>query len=65
MDLQLNVINITDELYNDAFYRGGAPHVYVAPGRSVYVTARIKYCASACSGGNNARDHDLGLPADQ
>jgi catecholate siderophore receptor len=43
MDLQLNVINITDELYYDAFYRSPSPYVYVAPGRAAYLTAKFKY----------------------
>lgn len=43
MDLQLNVINLTDEVYYDAFYRSSVPYVYVAPGRAAYLTARFKY----------------------
>lgn len=43
VDLQMNIVNITDELYYDAFYRSGAPYVYVAPGRSGYLTVKFKY----------------------
>lgn len=43
VELQLNVINITDEVYYDAFYRSNAPFVYVAPGRSGYATIKYKY----------------------
>lgn len=43
VDLQLNVINITDELYYDAFYRSNSPFVYVAPGRAGYATIKYKY----------------------
>ncbi len=43
MDLQLNVLNLTDEVYYDAFYRSSVPYVYIAPGRAAYLTARFKY----------------------
>lgn len=43
IDLQLNVVNVTDELYYDAFYRSARPYVYVAPGRAGYLTVRFKY----------------------
>lgn len=36
--LRLNVLNVFDELYYDAFYRSAAPFVFVAPGRSAVVT---------------------------
>lgn len=43
IDLQLNVVNLTDEVMYDAFYRSGTPYVYVAPGRAGYLTVRFKY----------------------
>lgn len=43
MDVQLNVVNLTDEVIYDAFYRSGTPYVYVAPGRAGYLTVRVKY----------------------
>jgi catecholate siderophore receptor len=41
--LSLRVDNLTDELYYDAFYRSGTPYVYVAPGRSVSLSLKVKF----------------------
>ena len=41
--VQLNVVNLTDELYYDAFYRSASPFVFVAPGRAAYLTLNWKY----------------------
>lgn len=43
IDLKLVVNNVTNELYYDAFYRSGAPYVYVAPGRVGYLTVNFKF----------------------
>lgn len=43
IDLRLNVLNITNETYYDAFYRSGAPFVYIAPGRAAYLTTNFKF----------------------
>ncbi len=43
VELQLNGINLTDEVYYDAFYRSARPYVYVAPGRAAYATVKFKY----------------------
>lgn len=43
IDLQINVVNLTNETYYDAFYRSGSPYVYVAPGRAAYATLKFKY----------------------
>lgn len=43
IDVKLLVNNVTNELYYDAFYRSGAPYVYVAPGRVGYLTVNFKY----------------------
>jgi catecholate siderophore receptor len=40
---QLNVINITNELYYDSLYRAATPFAFVAPGRSGYLTLSWKY----------------------
>jgi len=40
---QLNVINITNELYYDAVYRDATPFAFVAPGRAGYLTLNWKY----------------------
>jgi outer membrane receptor for monomeric catechols len=40
---QLNVINITNELYYDAVYRDATPFAFVAPGRAGYLTLSWKY----------------------
>jgi catecholate siderophore receptor len=41
--VQLNVVNLTDELYYDALYRSASPFVFVAPGRAAYLTLNWKY----------------------
>ncbi|WP_420606324.1 TonB-dependent receptor [Novosphingopyxis sp.] len=38
LQVRLNVLNLTDELYYDTLYRSGTPFVYVAPGRSALVS---------------------------
>lgn len=38
LSLQLNGLNITDEVYYDAFYRSAAPFTYIAPGKSYSLT---------------------------
>ncbi|HVK99043.1 MAG TPA: TonB-dependent receptor, partial [Dongiaceae bacterium] len=43
LELRLNVLNATDERYYDALYRSATPFVYVAPGRSGFVTATYKF----------------------
>jgi catecholate siderophore receptor len=40
---QLNVINITNELYYDSLYRASTPFAFVAPGRAGYLTLTWKY----------------------
>jgi catecholate siderophore receptor len=40
---QLNVINITNELYYDSLYRVATPFAFVAPGRAGYLTLSWKY----------------------
>ena len=40
---QLNVINLTNKLYYDAFYRSNTPFTYVAPGRAAYLTMNVKF----------------------
>ena len=40
---QLNVVNITNELYYDAVYRNATPFAFVAPGRAGYLTLNWKY----------------------
>lgn len=43
VDVRLNVLNLTDEVYYEAFYRSGTPYVYVAPGRAAYLTTSFKF----------------------
>ncbi|HWE21510.1 MAG TPA: TonB-dependent siderophore receptor [Hyphomicrobiaceae bacterium] len=40
---QVNVVNLTDEVYYDAFYRSATPFVFIAPGRAAYLTLNWKY----------------------
>ena len=40
---QLNVINVTNELYYDSLYRNATPFAFVAPGRAGYLTLNWKY----------------------
>ena len=40
---QLNVLNISNELYYDSLYQSGNPNVFVAPGRVGYLTLNWKY----------------------
>jgi catecholate siderophore receptor len=42
IELQLNALNLTDKVYYDAIYRSAAPFAYIAPGRSVLGTVRVK-----------------------
>jgi catecholate siderophore receptor len=35
---KLSVNNIFDKVYYDAFYRSASPFVFIAPGRSVWLT---------------------------
>ncbi len=42
IELQINVLNLTNKTYYDAIYRSAAPFAYVAPGRSALATLRIK-----------------------
>ena len=41
--LQLNVLNLTEEVYYDALYRSASPFVFIAPGRAGYLTLSWKY----------------------
>jgi catecholate siderophore receptor len=41
VELQLNVLNLTDKVYYDAIYRSGTPFAYIAPGRSALLTLRV------------------------
>jgi catecholate siderophore receptor len=41
--VQLNVVNLTNELYYDSLYRNTTPFAFVAPGRAAYVTLNWKY----------------------
>lgn len=41
--LGLAVQNLSDATYYDAFYRSGAPYVYVAPGRSATLTLKMTF----------------------
>jgi catecholate siderophore receptor len=43
VSLQLNVVNLTNELYYDALYRNNMPFAFVAPGRAGYLTLNVKY----------------------
>jgi catecholate siderophore receptor len=40
---KLSVNNIFDTVYYDAFYRSNTPFVFIAPGRSAYLTLRAKF----------------------
>jgi catecholate siderophore receptor len=40
---QLNVVNLTDEVYYDTLYQSPNPFVFVAPGRAGYLTLSWKY----------------------
>lgn len=40
---QVNVVNLTNEVYYDALYRSASPFVFVAPGRAAYLTLNWKY----------------------
>jgi catecholate siderophore receptor len=40
---QLNVVNLTNELYYDTLYQQNNSFVYVAPGRAAYLTLNWKY----------------------
>ena len=39
----LNILNVANVTYYDAFYRSSAPHVHVAPGRSAHLTLKVKW----------------------
>lgn len=41
--ISLNVLNIFDKTYYDAFYRSNTPFVYIAPGRTILLTASAKF----------------------
>ncbi|WP_407049785.1 TonB-dependent receptor [Methyloraptor flagellatus] len=41
--VKASVLNLTNETIYDAFYRSAVPYVYVAPGRSAYLTLNVKY----------------------
>lgn len=43
ISMQLNVLNLTDEVYYDAVYRSASPFVFIAPGRAGYLTVNFKY----------------------
>lgn len=43
MTFNVNVQNVTDELYYDALYRSATPFVYVAPGRSAMLTLDMEF----------------------
>lgn len=40
---KIQVLNLTNEVLYDAFYRSGAPYVYLAPGRSAQFSLAFKY----------------------
>jgi catecholate siderophore receptor len=40
---QVNVLNLTNELYYDALYQGNNHNAFVAPGRAAYLTLNWKY----------------------
>ncbi len=42
IELQVNVLNLTNKTYYDAIYRSATPFTYVAPGRSALATLRFK-----------------------
>lgn len=41
--LTLNVLNVFDKTTYDAFYQSGTPFAYIAPGRTVLLTASAKF----------------------
>ncbi len=41
-EVQLNLLNLTDKVYYDAIYRSATPFSYIAPGRSLLATLRVK-----------------------
>ncbi len=42
IEVQLNLLNLTNKTYYDAIYRSAAPFAYEAPGRSALATLRFK-----------------------
>lgn len=42
VEVQVNVLNLTNKTYYDAIYRSSTPFAYVAPGRSALATLRVK-----------------------
>lgn len=40
---KIQVLNLTNEVLYDAFYRSGSPYVYLAPGRSAQFSLAFKY----------------------
>jgi catecholate siderophore receptor len=40
---KLSVNNIFDKTYYDAFYRSNSPFVFIAPGRSAWLTVRARF----------------------
>ncbi len=42
VELQVNILNLTDKVYYDAIYRSATPFSYIAPGRSALATLRFK-----------------------
>lgn len=40
---KVQVLNLTNEVLYDAFYRSGSPYVYLAPGRSAQFSLAFKY----------------------
>jgi len=43
IEFRLNILNLTNKLYYDAFYRSNQPFTYVAPGRAAYLTGIVKF----------------------
>ena len=43
IELKVSGINLTNELYYDAIYQATDTFAFVAPGRSGYVTLKVKY----------------------
>jgi catecholate siderophore receptor len=41
VEVSINVLNATDEVYYDALYRSATPFSYIAPGRSALITLDI------------------------
>lgn len=41
--VQVNVLNVTDEVYYDTLYRSATPFTYIAPGRSAFATVEYTY----------------------